>query len=209
MSLEEATRTSRTSSGGKLAPVSPAALSAKHSMQSLRDGEKSQEGKDATEALRLAQEALSQRDTNQFVIDAPGDETEDVGVDADDAEDDLIASADVEGASQQGRVTGKEAQLAKGEHDTEMHAATASLILTSTLPRPPPPRPPLSRSTIDAISLERERCLVCLGIHWQQQRHFRTTIPCRVHCRCLQLVACTSRDFGKLCSKVVRVVSGA
>ncbi|CAO1633009.1 unnamed protein product [Sympodiomycopsis kandeliae] len=114
VSLEEATRTSRNSAGGKLAPVSPAALSAKTSMQSLQEKQKSREGQDATEALRLAQEALSQRDTNQFVIDAPGDETEDAGAEVEEAEDDLdIGSAGLEGSREQGRVTGKEAQLAK------------------------------------------------------------------------------------------------
>lgn len=112
LSLEDATRT-----GKQLAPVSPAALSAKSSIQTLREKEKSKEGQDAAEALRLAQEALSQRDTNQFVIDAPGDETADVDVDADvdDAEEDLDVAAEVAGNAEQGRVTGKEAQLAKGE----------------------------------------------------------------------------------------------
>lgn len=120
LSLEEATRTSRTNSGSKLAPVSPAALSAKSSMQTLREKDiKSQQGKDATEALRLAQEALSQRDTNQFVIDAPGDENEDITYEAEDPEEDLDVTAEVGGSSEQGRVTGKEAQLAKDLRSAE------------------------------------------------------------------------------------------
>ena len=125
LSLEEAA-----GRGSKLAPVSPAALGGrKPSIAALQveskeaaKGEK--QVQDATEALRLAQEALLQRDTNQFVIDAPGEETADApGESVEDLDIDLDAE---EGSATQSRVTGKEAQIAKGEY-----TATCVLMTTS------------------------------------------------------------------------------
>lgn len=182
LSLEEGAR----GTSGKMGLVSPAALSSRMERTSLsasNDGSASasaaatasaaaanaarEKEQDATEALRLAQEALSQRDTNQFVIDAPGegdgDETVERGDEEEDEEDlvdeeaGLTAGAGGVGAAggggAQGRVTGKEAQLAKGEYLTgaEIVLNVGEARLT---PSPLPPalyryRSPIGRSTID------------------------------------------------------------
>lgn len=119
LSLEEA---ARTQAGGRLAPVSPAALSAKRSMQSMRTTSTEEEERrahDAADEVRRAHEALerSRRDAEkqQFVIDAPGEEGGGVDetIDDDAAEE---ADADLLGEGErkeQGKLTGREAQLAK------------------------------------------------------------------------------------------------
>lgn len=119
ISLEEAAR----QGGGRLAPVSPAALSAKRSMQGMQQqamssdskGDEERRAHDAADEVRRAHEALerSRRDAEkqQFVIDAPGEEST-----ADDTVDDIDDEAeDLLGQEQQekGKLTGKEAQLAK------------------------------------------------------------------------------------------------
>lgn len=141
LSLEEGAR-GAPGTTGKMGLVSPAALSSRMERTSLsasNDGSAAaasaaaavaarEKEQDATEALRLAQEALSQRDTNQFVIDAPGegdgDETIERGEEEDDEEDLVDEEAGLTagaggGGGAQGRVTGKEAQLAKGECRTK------------------------------------------------------------------------------------------
>lgn len=155
ISLEEAARTH--GAGGKLAPVSPAALGRKTSTASLRGsgpGAAGGAGPDAAEALRLAQEALSQRDTSQFVIDAPGDETEDVDADVGDGgvEEDLDIAGG-EGVGERGRVTGKEAQLAKGER-AERGGVTSPSIEKANR-RPVLSNDSLPRQTCDPQKLNR------------------------------------------------------
>lgn len=111
MSLEEAAK----AQDSKLAPVSPAALSHKSSTAAMRLQEDSKE-RDTAEAVRLAQEALlSQRDsTQQFVIDAPGDETADTGEEHEEEVDDLVMDEGLtESVGEEGKLTGKEAELAK------------------------------------------------------------------------------------------------
>lgn len=118
LSLEEAARTQ----GSRLAPVSPAALSQKSSTAALRKqaAEDEKRERDASEAVRLAQEALvSQRDsTQQFVIDAPGDETADGAEDVEE-EEDLVMGGLTDGVGEEGKLTGKDAQLAKDLRSAE------------------------------------------------------------------------------------------
>ncbi|CAO1637855.1 unnamed protein product [Parajaminaea phylloscopi] len=119
LSLEEAARTQ----GSKLAPVSPAALSHKSSAAALRQREESRKERDAAESVRLAQEALlSQRDSSQqFVIDAPGDETGDAGEEPEEEVEDLVMGEGLTvGVGEEGRLTGREAELAKDLRTAEV-----------------------------------------------------------------------------------------
>lgn len=129
LSLEEA-------AGGKMAPVSPAALSARgkgSTTGALDEKEERQKAQYAAREVQAAHEALLNRDqrseTNQFVIDAPGEDgDETVDIDEEEEEDaDLAALAHADdrgdpvgaGSSaskeEKGRLSGKEAALAKGE----------------------------------------------------------------------------------------------